>query len=161
HRRTSGYHGHRQRGHRVPARQEDSLHRVLRLTEPTRRPSRDPAAGRASSFHSAPMAPYALDRGPSGGRTTARNWDRCERPRAWLLSGGRPILRRGRVMGGGAGPPAVRNGASPTLVGRSALPAARDSRLAANGGVVLTGPSGIGKTALLEAVGAAAAARGE
>ncbi|TYK43666.1 helix-turn-helix transcriptional regulator [Actinomadura decatromicini] len=61
----------------------------------------------------------------------------------------------------GAAPPAVRTGASPTLVGRAALLTALESRLAANGGVVLTGPSGIGKTALLEAVGAAAAARGE
>ncbi|MZE75607.1 AAA family ATPase, partial [Streptomyces sp. SID5475] len=36
-----------------------------------------------------------------------------------------------------------------------------ESRIAAGGSVVLTGPSGIGKTALLEAAGAAAAARGE
>ncbi|MFI0481960.1 AAA family ATPase [Actinomadura sp. 9N215] len=46
-------------------------------------------------------------------------------------------------------------------MGRSALLASMEARLTANGSVVLTGPSGIGKTALLEAVGAAAAARGE
>ncbi|WP_205718009.1 AAA family ATPase [Actinomadura soli] len=46
-------------------------------------------------------------------------------------------------------------------MGRSALLASIEARLAANGSVVLTGPSGIGKTALLEAVGDAAAARGE
>ncbi|GAB7043010.1 LuxR family transcriptional regulator [Catenuloplanes niger JCM 9533] len=38
------------------------------------------------------------------------------------------------------------------LVGRAALLGAIDSRLRAGGGVVLTGPSGIGKTAILDAV---------
>ncbi|MFK0031444.1 MULTISPECIES: helix-turn-helix transcriptional regulator [Streptomyces] len=46
-------------------------------------------------------------------------------------------------------------------MGRAALLASVESRIAAGGSVVLTGPSGIGKTALLEAAGAAAAARGE
>ncbi|MCT2592279.1 LuxR family transcriptional regulator [Streptomyces sp. N2-109] len=49
----------------------------------------------------------------------------------------------------------------PPLVGRDALLAALEARLAANGSAVLTGPSGIGKTALMETVGATAAARGE
>ncbi|RKS71073.1 regulatory LuxR family protein [Actinomadura pelletieri DSM 43383] len=61
----------------------------------------------------------------------------------------------------GAAPARVRQGAPPSLVGRSALLASIEARLTANGSAVLTGPSGIGKTALLEAVGAAAAARGE
>ncbi|MEV4670936.1 AAA family ATPase [Actinomadura sp. NPDC049382] len=60
-----------------------------------------------------------------------------------------------------AAPPVVRQGMPPAPAGRSALLTALESRLAANGSVVLTGPSGIGKTALLEAAGAAAAARGE
>ncbi|WP_051722430.1 LuxR family transcriptional regulator [Streptomyces albus] len=46
-------------------------------------------------------------------------------------------------------------------MGRAALLASVETRIAAGGSVVLTGPSGIGKTALLEAAGAAAAARGE
>ncbi|TDD74004.1 helix-turn-helix transcriptional regulator [Actinomadura rubrisoli] len=58
-------------------------------------------------------------------------------------------------------PSAVRKGTPPSLVGRSAPLASVESRLASNGSAILTGPSGIGKTALLEAVGAAAAARGE
>ncbi|HET6633913.1 MAG TPA: AAA family ATPase [Streptomyces sp.] len=49
----------------------------------------------------------------------------------------------------------------PRLSGRGTLLAAVESRLAADGSAVLTGPSGIGKSALLEAVGAAAAKRGE
>ncbi|MEU8303193.1 AAA family ATPase [Actinomadura sp. NPDC048955] len=60
-----------------------------------------------------------------------------------------------------AAPPVVRAGAPPELAGRSALLASVESRIGRNGSVVLTGPSGIGKTALLEAVGAAAAGRGE
>ncbi|MGI5417463.1 AAA family ATPase [Actinomadura luteofluorescens] len=60
-----------------------------------------------------------------------------------------------------AAPPVVRPGAPPELAGRSALLASVESRIGRNGSVVLTGPSGIGKTALLEAVGAAAAGRGE
>ncbi|MFF4239319.1 AAA family ATPase [Actinomadura geliboluensis] len=60
-----------------------------------------------------------------------------------------------------AAPPVDRQGMPPAPAGRSALLTALESRLAANGSVVLTGPSGIGKTALLEAAGAAAAARGE
>nr|WP_131736091.1 ATP-binding protein [Actinomadura roseirufa] len=55
----------------------------------------------------------------------------------------------------------VRQGAPPAPVGRSAALASVEARLAANGSVILTGPSGIGKTTLLEAVGAAAIARGE
>ncbi|MEU9870430.1 AAA family ATPase [Actinomadura sp. NPDC048021] len=55
----------------------------------------------------------------------------------------------------------VRAGAPPRLAGRSALLASVESRIGRNGSVVLTGPSGIGKTALLEAAGAAAAERGE
>jgi DNA-binding CsgD family transcriptional regulator/tetratricopeptide (TPR) repeat protein len=46
-------------------------------------------------------------------------------------------------------------------VGRTALLAALESRVADGGSVVLTGPGGIGKTTVLEALGAAAAARGE
>src|SRR5699024_8194389 len=60
-----------------------------------------------------------------------------------------------------AAPPVVRQGMPPAPAGRSALLTALESRLAANGSVVLTGPSGIGKTALLEAAGAVATARGE
>ncbi|MDL4814952.1 AAA family ATPase [Actinomadura opuntiae] len=60
-----------------------------------------------------------------------------------------------------AAPPVVPNGTPSPLAGRSVLLASVESRLSANGGAVLTGPSGIGKTALLEALGAAAAARGE
>ncbi|MFE9102628.1 AAA family ATPase [Actinomadura geliboluensis] len=60
-----------------------------------------------------------------------------------------------------AAPPVDRQGMPPAPAGRSALLTALESRLAANGSVVLTGPSGIGKTALLEAAGAAATARGE
>ncbi|WP_232323895.1 helix-turn-helix transcriptional regulator [Catenuloplanes japonicus] len=47
------------------------------------------------------------------------------------------------------------------LVGRAALLGAIDSRLRTGGGVVLTGPSGIGKTAILDAVASAALQRGE
>ena len=47
------------------------------------------------------------------------------------------------------------------LRGRGALLAAVDARLAAGGGVALHGPAGIGKTAILDAVAGAAAARGE
>ncbi|MCF6526656.1 ATP-binding protein, partial [Streptomyces sp. JJ36] len=57
--------------------------------------------------------------------------------------------------------PAARSAPPPTLVGRSALLASVESRLAAHGSAVLTGPSGIGKTAVMEALGAAAATRGE
>jgi ABC-type lipoprotein export system ATPase subunit len=46
-------------------------------------------------------------------------------------------------------------------VGRADLRAAIERQLAAGGSVVLTGPSGIGKTAVMDAVGAAVAARGE
>ncbi|MBO2460289.1 AAA family ATPase [Actinomadura violacea] len=60
-----------------------------------------------------------------------------------------------------AAPPVVPNGAPAPPAGRSVLLASVESRLAANGSAVLTGPSGIGKTALLEALGAAATARGE
>ncbi|NJQ03244.1 AAA family ATPase [Streptomyces zingiberis] len=49
----------------------------------------------------------------------------------------------------------------PTLVGRAPLLAAVEARVAAGGSAVLTGPSGIGKSSLLEAVGSAAAGRGE
>jgi DNA-binding CsgD family transcriptional regulator len=47
------------------------------------------------------------------------------------------------------------------LFGRASLLAAVEARLAAGGGVALHGPEGIGKTALLDAVAATAAARGE
>ena len=47
------------------------------------------------------------------------------------------------------------------LVGRAALLAAIEAGSRAGGGVALHGPAGIGKTALLDAVAAAAAARGE
>lgn len=47
------------------------------------------------------------------------------------------------------------------LVGRAGLIASVEARIAAGGSVVLTGSSGIGKTAVMDAVGAAAAARGE
>jgi DNA-binding CsgD family transcriptional regulator len=46
-------------------------------------------------------------------------------------------------------------------VGRADLLESVESQLAAGGSVVLTGSSGIGKTAVVDAVGAAAAARGE
>jgi len=48
-----------------------------------------------------------------------------------------------------------------TLFGRASLLAAVEARLAAGGGVALYGPEGIGKTALLDAVAAAATGRGE
>src|SRR3954468_20772312 len=48
-----------------------------------------------------------------------------------------------------------------TLVGRAALLGAVDQRLAVGGGVALHGPAGIGKTAVLDAVAATAAGRGE
>jgi DNA-binding CsgD family transcriptional regulator len=48
-----------------------------------------------------------------------------------------------------------------TLRGRDELLAMIESRLAAGGGIALHGPAGIGRTALLEAVAASAAARGE
>ncbi|WP_199510011.1 AAA family ATPase [Nucisporomicrobium flavum] len=51
--------------------------------------------------------------------------------------------------------------ASAALVGRESLLAAVEARLAVGGGVALHGPEGIGKTALLDTVAAAAAARGE
>jgi DNA-binding CsgD family transcriptional regulator/tetratricopeptide (TPR) repeat protein len=47
------------------------------------------------------------------------------------------------------------------LVGRADLLSTVESQLAAGGSVVLTGPSGIGKTAVVDAIGAVAAARGE
>ncbi|WP_344820495.1 AAA family ATPase, partial [Actinoplanes cyaneus] len=50
---------------------------------------------------------------------------------------------------------------SPALLGRAALLADIDVRLAAGGGVTLYGPPGIGKSALLDAVTEQAAARGE
>ena len=49
----------------------------------------------------------------------------------------------------------------PRLVGRADLLASMESRLGAGGSVVLTGSSGIGKTAVMDALGAAAAARAE
>jgi DNA-binding CsgD family transcriptional regulator len=49
----------------------------------------------------------------------------------------------------------------PRLVGRADLLATVESQLAAGGSVVLSGPSGIGKTAVMDALGIAAAARGE
>jgi DNA-binding CsgD family transcriptional regulator len=56
----------------------------------------------------------------------------------------------------------IRVQADATLLrGRGALLAAIDARLSAGGGVALHGPAGIGKTAILDAVSAAAAARGE
>ncbi|MFC7272536.1 AAA family ATPase [Paractinoplanes rhizophilus] len=48
-----------------------------------------------------------------------------------------------------------------SLRGRGALLAVIDARLAAGGGVALHGPAGIGKTAILDAVAAQAAARNE
>ena len=51
--------------------------------------------------------------------------------------------------------------AATTLFGRGPLLAAAEARLAAGGGVALHGPEGIGKTAVLDAVAAAAVARGE
>lgn len=59
------------------------------------------------------------------------------------------------------GGPAPAGGPHRTLVGRTALLATLESRIAAGRSTVLTGASGIGKTAVLEAVGAAAVARGE
>ncbi|WP_219090447.1 LuxR family transcriptional regulator [Streptomyces sp. JJ38] len=50
---------------------------------------------------------------------------------------------------------------APPLVGRSALLRAVETRLAAGGSVVLTGPAGIGKTALLATLATAARTRGE
>src|SRR6476469_3696754 len=47
------------------------------------------------------------------------------------------------------------------LVGRADLLASVEVQLAAGGSVVLTGSSGIGKTAIVDALGAAAALRGE
>ncbi|GGL16633.1 helix-turn-helix transcriptional regulator [Mangrovihabitans endophyticus] len=47
------------------------------------------------------------------------------------------------------------------LVGRAVLLAAIDDRLTAGGGVALHGPSGIGKTALLDALAASSAQRGD
>ncbi|BFU44560.1 AAA family ATPase [Krasilnikovia sp. MM14-A1004] len=47
------------------------------------------------------------------------------------------------------------------LFGRASLLAAIEGRLAAGGGVAVHGPAGIGKTALLDAVSAAATARGD
>jgi DNA-binding CsgD family transcriptional regulator len=49
----------------------------------------------------------------------------------------------------------------PSLLGREALLAAIDARLAAGGGVALQGPPGIGRTALLDTVADQATARGE
>jgi DNA-binding CsgD family transcriptional regulator len=49
----------------------------------------------------------------------------------------------------------------PRLVGRADLLATVESQLAAGGSIVLTGSSGIGKTAVLDAIGATAASRGE
>ncbi|HEX6871731.1 MAG TPA: AAA family ATPase, partial [Micromonosporaceae bacterium] len=49
----------------------------------------------------------------------------------------------------------------PRLVGRADLLVTVESQLAAGGSVVLTGSSGIGKTAIMDAIGAAAVARGE
>ena len=50
---------------------------------------------------------------------------------------------------------------TPPLFGRASLLADVEARLGAGGGVALHGPEGIGKTALLDAVAAAACARGE
>jgi DNA-binding CsgD family transcriptional regulator len=50
---------------------------------------------------------------------------------------------------------------SPRLVGRADLLASVEVQLDAGGSVVLTGSSGIGKTAIVDALGAAAARRGE
>ncbi|MCM2575949.1 helix-turn-helix transcriptional regulator [Streptomyces meridianus] len=50
---------------------------------------------------------------------------------------------------------------APRLVGRADLLAAAESHLSRDGSIVLTGPSGIGKTSVVDALGAAAAARGE
>jgi len=47
------------------------------------------------------------------------------------------------------------------MVGRADLLTTVDAWLDAGGGVVLTGPSGIGKTAILDALAAAAAERGD
>jgi DNA-binding NarL/FixJ family response regulator len=54
----------------------------------------------------------------------------------------------------------VQPGAS-SLFGRASLLAAVEARLGAGGGVALHGPEGIGRTALLDAIAAAATARGE
>ncbi|MEV4641841.1 AAA family ATPase [Actinoplanes sp. NPDC049548] len=51
--------------------------------------------------------------------------------------------------------------AATALFGRGPLLAAAEARLAAGGGVALHGPEGIGKTAVLDALAATAAARGE
>jgi DNA-binding NarL/FixJ family response regulator len=48
-----------------------------------------------------------------------------------------------------------------TLLGRDGLLAAVEDRLASGGGVALHGPAGIGKTAILDAVSARAAVRGD
>jgi DNA-binding CsgD family transcriptional regulator len=64
-------------------------------------------------------------------------------------------------MGVSVVPPAAAPGPAPLLVGRAALVASVEERLAGHGSAVLTGPSGIGKTALLETLGSRAAARGE
>ena len=64
-------------------------------------------------------------------------------------------------MGASVMPPAASPGSAPLLVGRTALVASVEEQLAGHRSAVLTGPSGIGKTALLETVGSRAAARGE
>jgi DNA-binding CsgD family transcriptional regulator/tetratricopeptide (TPR) repeat protein len=58
-------------------------------------------------------------------------------------------------------PPDVQNAMPARLVGRTDLLATVESQLAAGGSVVLTGPAGIGKTAVVEALAAAAVNRGE
>lgn len=58
-------------------------------------------------------------------------------------------------------PPDVQYAMPARLVGRTDLLATVESRLAAGGSVVLTGPAGIGKTAIVETLAAAAVARGE
>ena len=50
---------------------------------------------------------------------------------------------------------------TPRLVGRTDLLASVEGHLASGGSVVLTGSSGIGKTAIVDTIGAAAAERGE
>jgi DNA-binding CsgD family transcriptional regulator len=55
----------------------------------------------------------------------------------------------------------VQNSPPSRLVGRSNLLATVESQLAAGGSIVLTGSSGIGKTAVMDAIGTAATGRGE
>lgn len=72
-----------------------------------------------------------------------------------------PMVRQTRQIRGVALQTDVHSPPPPRLVGRADLLATVESQLAAGGSIVLTGSSGIGKTAVMDALGSAAAARGE